>query len=126
MSVSVCARAGRQHCAVGRCHRRVVGVGERVRSHARGAGPVDGEAADREPGADEGEGGLPFGPWSTEKAPAESSEIPAYLNRATSIEDLSVRWLNCQALVAKAGSRMQEAFKKLRDDREKALKGGTK
>jgi hypothetical protein len=81
---------------------------------------------EREPGADEGEAGLPFGPGSTEKAPTESAEIPAYLNRATSIEDLSVRWLNCQELISKSGARMQEAFKKLRDDREKALKGGTK
>jgi hypothetical protein len=79
---------------------------------------------EREPGADEGEAGLPFG--TSEKAPTDSADIPAYLNRATSIEDLSVRWLNIQELVAKAGPRMQEAFKKLRDDREKALKGGTK
>jgi hypothetical protein len=76
---------------------------------------------DREPGADEGEdGALPFG--TTEKAPVESAEIPAYLNRATSIEDLSVRWLAGQPVIEKAGPRMQEAFKKLRDDREKALK----
>jgi len=80
--------------------------------------------AEREPGADEGEVGLPFG--QSEKAPVESAGIPAYLNKATSIEDLSVRWLSCQELIAKSGSRMQEAFKKLRDDREKALKGGTK
>ena len=78
--------------------------------------------ADREPGADEGEGALPFGPGSTEKAPTDSADVPAYLNRAASIEDLSVRWLNCQELIAKSGARMQEAFKKLRDDREKALK----
>lgn len=87
------------------------------------ASPSD-PPAEREPGADEGEEKLPFG--TTEKAPAESSEIPAYLNRATSVEDLSVRWLNCQTLIAKSGTRMQEAFRKLRDDREKALKGGTK
>jgi hypothetical protein len=80
--------------------------------------------AEREPGADEGENALPFG--KTEKAPTDSSEIPAYLNRATSIEDLSVRWLAGQPVIEKAGARMQEAFKKLRDDREKALKGGTK
>mgnify|MGYP001569265365 FL=1 len=82
------------------------------------------KTADREPGADEGEAGLPFG--KSEKAPVESAEIPAYLNRATSIEDLSVRWLAGQPVIEKAGPRMQEAFKKLRDDREKALKGGTK
>ncbi len=81
------------------------------------------KTAEREPGADEGEGALPFGPGSVEKAPADSAGIPAYLNKATSIEDLSVRWLNCQELIAKSGARMQEAFKKLRDDREKALKG---
>ena len=79
---------------------------------------------EREPGADEGEAGLPFG--QTEKAPTDSADIPAYLNRATSIEDLSVRWLAGQPVIEKAGPRMQEAFKKLRDDREKALRGGTK
>jgi len=80
--------------------------------------------ADREPGADEGEVGLPFG--TTEKTPVDSSEIPAYLNRATSIEDLAVRWLNCQELIAKAGPGMQKAYAKLRGEREKALKGGGK
>ena len=84
------------------------------------------KTTDREPGADEGEEGLPFGPGSTEKAPTASADVPAYLNKATSIEDLSVRWLNCQELIAKSGPAIQKAYAKHRDDREKALKGGTK
>jgi hypothetical protein len=79
---------------------------------------------EREPGADEGEAGLPFG--QSEKAPTNSADIPAYLNRATSIEDLSVRWLSCQELIAKAGPGMQKAYAKLRGEREKALQGGAK
>lgn len=80
--------------------------------------------AEREPGADEDEVGLPFGPGSTEKAPADSADIPAYLNRAKSSEDLSVRWDSCAELVAKCSAQMKKAYEKHRDERKKALSGG--
>ncbi len=83
--------------------------------------------ADREPGADEGEG-LPFGPGSVEKAPVDSSDVPAYLNKANSIEDLSVRWDACAGALEKCSPMMKKAYEKHRDDRKAALTkgGGTK
>jgi len=77
---------------------------------------------EREPGADEGEEGLPFG--KTEKAPTDSADVPAYLNRAASLEDLSVRWDACKDVIGKCSAMMKKAYEKHREEREKALRGG--
>jgi hypothetical protein len=91
----------------------------------KSAGQVAAEAIqEREPGADEGEAGLPFG--KTEKAPTDSAEVPAYLNRAASLEDLSVRWDACKDVIGKCSAMMKKAYEKHREEREKALRGGGK
>jgi hypothetical protein len=80
------------------------------------------KTAEREPGADEGEESLPFG--KTEKAPIDSAEVPAYLNRATSIEDLSVRWDACKPVVDKCSAMMKKAYEKHFSERKAAIVKG--
>jgi hypothetical protein len=93
-------------------------------SASKDEGKPEAGTTEREPGADEGEDGLPFG--KTEKAPTDSAEVPAYLNRAASLEDLSVRWDACKDVIGKCSPMMKKAYEKHREEREKALRGGTK
>jgi hypothetical protein len=83
-------------------------------------GKAEAGTTEREPGADEGEGGLPFG--TSEKAPTDSADVPAYLNRAASLEDLSVRWDACKDVIGKCSPMMKKAYEKHMDERKAALK----
>lgn len=91
--------------------------------------------ADREPGADEGEDEDLSARWAafkpviekfstTEKAPTDSTEIPAYLSRATSIEDLSARWAACKPVIDKCSATMKKAYEKHVGERKAALAKG--